>query len=103
MPYSGLTPDAIAKAIPKGIATTPTVIPAIMSFCKLFLVISLKRPSLNTYFSPIIYFQAMLGYHYIPLLYLFYVINYFVHFLIFVFLYILCLLFVSYYVFRDLC
>src|SRR5699024_11450921 len=76
IPYSGLTPDAIAKAIPKGIATTPTVIPAIMSFCKLFLVISLKRPSLNTYFTPIIYFQAMLGYHYIHLLYLFHVINF---------------------------
>src|SRR5699024_6152569 len=46
-PYSGLTPEAIAKAIPSGIATIPTVIPAIKSRFKLSVDRFLKRLSLN--------------------------------------------------------
>src|SRR5699024_8357722 len=42
-PYSGLTPEAIAKAIPSGIATIPTVIPAIKSRFKLSVDRVLKR------------------------------------------------------------
>ncbi|MNW63543.1 hypothetical protein D3C74_417630 [compost metagenome] len=33
-PYSGLTPDAIAKAIPRGMATMPTIHPEIKSLRK---------------------------------------------------------------------
>ncbi|CRH66894.1 Uncharacterised protein [Chlamydia trachomatis] len=31
-PYIGSTPEAIAKASPKGMATTPTTNPAVTSF-----------------------------------------------------------------------
>src|SRR5699024_6559118 len=45
------TPDAIAKAIPSGIATTPTVIPAIKSLFKSSKVKPLKRSSLSNFIA----------------------------------------------------
>lgn len=38
IPFSGDTPDAIPNAIAKGKATIPTIIPAMMSAAKVFLL-----------------------------------------------------------------
>ena len=61
-PFSGDTPDATAKAIAKGKATIPTIIPAKMSFTTCFLLTpdfkTVKNFDLKTVFIQEIFSEA---------------------------------------------